>query len=242
MHTISQWAKHHVTAARLFIVLIKVCLAIFAWFLGKNLSASGVNLSIAILYTSLFVFLISFILYPRRVNNTLSKRSFYLRQKSCDFLLGASTFVCFIVMTNNSSFIQRILPSAYASALPTSEREKPKTAAEILTSLQTRDKSTLTKKEKRILRQEFKVQLKEHIKAKISGNKQKQNESLYILLTIIAAVGLLYLLAALACHISCSGAEGLAIVVGIVGAAGIIWGAVALIRSLSRKKRLREKG
>ncbi len=241
MYTLSQWAKHHLLAARLLIVLLKTSLAVLAWFLGKSLSENGVSLPVGILYSSLFVFLFALILYPQRSNSRLPKRVFYLRQKSCDVLLAASTFACFTVMVNNNTSLQYIFPYSYASALPAGKTEKPKTAAEILASLQTRDKSTLTKKEKRILRQEFKRQLKEHVKATISGNKQKQNETLYIILTIIAALGLLYLLAALACHIACSGAEGLAIVIGILGTAGIIWGAVALIRKISGKKRAREK-
>jgi hypothetical protein len=45
---------------------------------------------------------------------------------------------------------------------------------------------------------------------------------------------LLYLLAALACTISCNGAEGAAIVVGVVGTAAIIFLFVKLMKHLNR--------
>jgi hypothetical protein len=43
------------------------------------------------------------------------------------------------------------------------------------------------------------------------------------------------LLLALACEISCAGSDAGAIVVSILGLAGIIWGAIALIKSVKRK-------
>jgi O-antigen/teichoic acid export membrane protein len=93
--------------------------------------------------------------------------------------------------------------------------------------------------EKKILKKEFKKQLKLFAKAKILGQKQKADRSIAIILTIIAAVGLLYVVTALACGLACNGAETAAILVGILGFVAIIIGTVFVIRSINRKHRQR---
>ena len=56
-----------------------------------------------------------------------------------------------------------------------------------------------------------------------------------VTLSIVIAVILTFLLAALSCEIACSGAEALAIIVFISGLAGIIFGLVGVIKSINRK-------
>ena len=87
------------------------------------------------------------------------------------------------------------------------------------------------------MKQEFKLQLKKYIVAKLSGDKEKANQTGAIILTIIAAVGLTFLLSALVCELSCSGADAAAVIIGILGLAGIIWGTIAFIKYLKRKQK-----
>ena len=65
-----------------------------------------------------------------------------------------------------------------------------------------------------------------------------------IILTVLVALGLAILVAALSCSISCSGSEALAVIVGIVGYAAIIFLTVVIIRSIVRnakKEKAKEK-
>jgi hypothetical protein len=57
----------------------------------------------------------------------------------------------------------------------------------------------------------------------------------------LAFLGLLYLLSALSCSLSCSGMEGLAVIVGLGGLVGLIIGFVAVIKSIFGKKRKKGK-
>jgi threonine/homoserine/homoserine lactone efflux protein len=80
-----------------------------------------------------------------------------------------------------------------------------------------------------------------YAKATVKHDKADQSHALAIMLTIIAALGLAVLLSGLACSISCNGSGTLAIVILIVGTAGIVWGAVALIKSFSKKDKSKKQ-
>jgi hypothetical protein len=139
-----------------------------------------------------------------------SKDLSYIRQKSCDFLLAASTFCMLLCLANKNTGSVYFSPSASASSGINIKETKKPTAAEILASLAYRDKSTLTRSEKRILKQEFKTQLKNYAIAKLSGNQAEGDRAGLIILAIIVALGLLYLVAALSCGIACNGSGGVA--------------------------------
>jgi hypothetical protein len=138
-----------------------------------------------------------------------------------------------VCITNNQLY--RVTTPSYASS--SIAISKPPTAEEILASLKYRDKKTLTKQEKKILKQEFKKQLKVFGTATLSGNKKDADNAILIILTIIAAIGLTILLSALVCSISCGGADGLAVVVALLGLTAIIWGSIAVIRRINRGPR-----
>ena len=58
-----------------------------------------------------------------------------------------------------------------------------------------------------------------------------------ILLTIVVALALLYLVAALSCSIACSGAEGLAFTVALLGTGGVVFLTVVVIRRILHRRR-----
>lgn len=132
------------------------------------------------------------------------------------------------------------LPQAYASipaAVPADSLLYKNPAAQtLLMQFEAGEKTTFTRKEKRILRKELNHQLVVYAKAAATGNHEKQSNAALIILAVLAAIGLLMAVAMLACSLACSGAEAAAILVAILGTAGVIWGTVAIIRSASRKK------
>lgn len=231
MRKISLWAKHHRAPAIVLIVSIKIIVALLAFYLGSTLLKLDRHIPISVLFFSIGTLVIAVLGYPSRWATNLTKNQFYIRQKTCDFTIAASAFLMIATVTNNNLPIPGTAITADTHAASFS---RTPTAEEILASLKYRDKSTLTRQEKRILKEEFKKQLKVYVVAKIKGQKDEASKALLIALTVIAAVGLLYLLAALACSLSCNGSDAAAVIVGILGTALIIWGAIALIRRIAR--------
>ena len=229
MRKISLWAKYHRFEAVVSIVAIKIALAVIAFYIGSALLKMNFHIPVAVCIIALIVLVVAAWIYPSRRLTHFSKKQFYLRQKSCDFIIGACSFAMIGSLVNNNL----PMPGAVSFASNVITITTP-TAEEILASLQYRDKSSLTRQEKRILKEEFKKQIKIYAVAKVTGNKDNASKAVFIILTIIAAIGLLTLLAALACSLSCNGSDAAAVIVGILGAAAIIWGTIVLVNRISR--------
>src|SRR6185503_15859954 len=218
MRKISLWARHHRPAAIASLVVIKLLLAALAYYIGSALLDLNIHIPFFVLVSTMAIFLLAALLYPSRRRHGASKRQRYTWQKSCDFAIAACSFVMIATLVNSNGAVSGITDS-FASQVTTVETP---TAEEILASLKYRDKSTLTRHEKRILKDEFKKQLKLYAVAKVTGNKDGAGKALLITLTIIGALGLLYLVAALACTLSCNGSDAAAVVVFILGLAAVV--------------------
>jgi len=241
MRNISCWARQNKVKARLTLIILKLLLACMAYFIGSNLSELNIILPELTGITAVFLFVLIAVIYPARHKSRLSKKLFYIKQKSCDYILAASSFLMMIFFTNNRLYTLTD-PAPSFAIMPAVVNIDPPTAEEILKSLEHRDKKSLTRQEKRILKQEFKKQLKVYVKSKITGKKDEAAKALLIVLTIIGALGALYLVAALSCSLSCNGSDAAALAVAILGLVGVIWGTVAIIRRISRgpKKKIAE--
>jgi hypothetical protein len=106
------------------------------------------------------------------------------------------------------------------------------TAAEILLSHRTGN--DLTRSEKKILKHEFVKQVKSYVTEKAKGNDELALKIFLTILTLAAAVGVGFLIAGLACSLSCSGLGGLAVLVAVFGLGGIIFGSVKMIKAISK--------
>ncbi|HET6994928.1 MAG TPA: hypothetical protein VFI06_08090 [Chitinophagaceae bacterium] len=230
MKKISLWARHHRFIAIISIAIIKLLLAFIAAYLGLLLLGMNIRLPFTVFFFALLLLIIAAIAYPSKHITRFTKKQFYVRQKTCDFIIAACSFVMIGTWVNTN------LPVTIntAAAATTATTITP-TAEEILASLQYRDKSTLTRQEKRILKAEFKNQLKVYTVAKLKGQKNDAAKAGLIILTIVAALGLLYLVAALACSLSCNGSDAAAVIVGLLGLALVIWGTIAVIKRITRK-------
>lgn len=227
MKIVSQWAYHHVQSARLLIACIKILLAALAYYTGALLYKMAVILPSGIIYlTAMVILLIVIAVYPDRKKSTLSKKLFYARQKACDFILPCCSCLVIITTVNNADLVP-----GYRSVYGV-DIVKNKTAAEILTSGKTRGQ--LDRKEKKILKKEFYNQLKNYAAAKITGDEAAAGKAAKIILAVVAMVGLLYLLAALACNLSCSGSDAAAILVAVIGFTGVIFGFVLVMKRIHR--------
>src|SRR5678810_406597 len=242
MLKLSLWGKNNPWKARVIIIFSHVILFQLAWFTGNELVSIGIYLPGYLKYLIVLISFLTFITYPSAKNKSTYKIvSYYTHQKTCDFLLSLSTFGMVVCLTAPGENISTFFPDIHASTLPSIEKSKTKPkAAEILASLEHRDKSTLTHSEKRILKKEFKKQIGIYIKAKITGDKEGSGHAGLIILAIIGALGLFFVVSALACSLGCNGSGTGAIAVFVLGTAAIVFGLLAVIRAIERKGKKQE--
>jgi len=230
MRKLSFWAKDHPVYARIIIVFSHITLVWMAYFLGRQLSASGIVLPLFWTYFLMTAFFVVVACYPYKKN---SKN--YFKRKLCDFIVTGCSFfltVCFTTLLDKPFTLYQ---TANAAAEVKPSPYKYGEAKRLLEQFEKGEKTKFTGKEKRIIKKEFKYQLLQYGKAKLIGNKSEEGQALAILLVCIAAVGLFFLVGSLACGIACNGSEAAAWIVFILGTAGIVWGTIAAIRAIKRK-------
>lgn len=231
MRSLSLWAKYHVVSARILIIISHGLLSWIGYFLGTRLSQSGVALSPLWTYFLIAVFIVTGALYP---SGRSSKN--YIKRKLCDFIVVACGFLLTISVVNNINRSSAIYQTAEAVIPVNPSSYKYAEAKKLLEQYEKGEKTNFTLKEKRVIRKEFKYQLLRFAKAKVAGNKNDTGDAAAIVLVCIAAAGLFFLLIGLACSLSCNGSEAAAWAVFILGTVAIVWGSVAIIRSINRKR------
>lgn len=234
MRSLSLWAKHHYVQARILIVLSHVILFFVALFIAFRLSAMGILFSPLWIYFFIAVFLATAATYPpsRSVQN-------FVARKWRDFVIAASGFILVILTVTALDKPFSTSSSLYAATELPGKGFRYAKAEKLIRAYQAGEKKHFTLREKMIISKEFKYQLWRFGQAKITGRQSEAGDAALIIVACVVAVGLLFLLAALACNISCNGQDALAVIVGVAGTAAIIWGLVAVIRAIKRKKKKR---
>lgn len=212
MKRISFWASKHKMPTRIFIVLAYIPLNFLAIYLGSLLAESNFFFSPSFIYSVFILFITTVFLY----NNRFS----YYKRKLADFTLGLLTFLGICYYGNQVSNQTPVFPfSGLTVAVSLSNHSKLK---------ETKEANPFKEK---ISKKEFK-NLKKNIR------EQKENGSgknvLLIVLTILLALGLLYLLAILSCSIACNGSEALAWIVLLFGTFGIVFLTFRIIRRIKK--------
>lgn len=229
MKKISTWALYYPKQARLLMAFIKVVLFFLALYIGNLLSDLNVHFSKTSLYLVLLLFFTAVITYPdKRKKKACFEYSFYIRQKVNDFLVALSSFFILILAFNTNLFL-KIQNPAYASAIVTNSNNV------VAPSLNGKQKK-LSAKEWRQLKAKFKKELKRIMLGKPDENGAGTNKGWKLALAISAGVVLTALLAALACAIACNGSEVLAVILLAVGLGGVIWGLIAWIKSIYKRR------
>ncbi|MEP6726043.1 MAG: hypothetical protein ABJC98_09520 [Bacteroidota bacterium] len=239
MIKLSLWAKGHPAKARTVIILMHIVLNALAVYTGFALMQLDISMPAVFVYVTILLFFTAVLLYPRRhcKNVYFNKRQLYSIRKSCDFTLGICSFIFVCFAANNYKNDANSIAAFTAEAASFLKGGEKPTASAILASLSFRDKKTLTGSEKRILKAEFRHQLKVYVKAKLTKDDEAAAKSVFIILSIIGAIGLTVLLAGLACNISCNGSEAAAIILFIVGLSAIIWTLILVIKTIKRHKK-----
>jgi hypothetical protein len=180
------------------------------------------------------VYAFAFIAYPRKKEKGMA---YYRKQKTCDLLLAGSTFFMILYLGNHpeQAFHYRSPFTSAMASIPVtpgdSVQRSYKPISVFAKSMKGEDGKLLKWKERKKL-------LKEQVNAiKKSGGMSKKAQTGLIILSVIVALGLLALVGALACNISCNGSEVAAVIVGVGGAALVIFLLILVIRKLSGKKK-----
>ncbi len=239
MKRLSAWAKGDKKTARFLIVISFIVLNILGVFTGVLLGDLGIDMSYDIFLSFSIICLAALLIYPSRRlrKEKLTARAFYIRQKSCDALLVATTFCMIVFLGNRPEMLSNYFPAAHASvttshSLPKDSSAKAyKPVREFSAAMKDENGKLLKWKERKKL-------LKEQVRAiKKSTDMSNGGKAALIVLSVLVALGLVLLVASLACELSCSGSEAAAVLVGIGGTALIIFLLVITIRGILGKKR-----
>lgn len=223
MKKISIWAKHHVLLTRIIICIIHLLLILIAFYLSDNIQFNFSNSTLILIG---LIITGALLLYP------FAKRISYAFQKIILFITSTCFFLitCFCIQQNfNLPFSQQSL----SAVVVLKDSSNKQTAAQIMQSLQYRDKKTLTKSEKRILKKELRKEIKAYKKLP-KANRPTAQDALLIFLIVLSAIGLLFGLSILVCGISCGGVPALAIIATLFGMGGIGVALYFIIRKLHR--------
>lgn len=243
MKRLSLWAKSHKQAARISIVISFMLLTVLGIITGRLLSGLGIVLSSAIMSFFIAGYLLGIIAYPSKSlkGKKISAHAFYIRQKSCDLLLAGSTFCMLIFLSNRPDRLFNGLLTIHAASIPIVPASKDssiktyKSIRDFAASLKDGNGKPLAWKLKKQL-------LKEQVRAiKKADNMSKGDKAGLIILSVIVALGLLFLVGALACNISCNGSEGAAIVVTVLGAGLVVFLFILALRSINGKKKIKAR-
>jgi membrane protein implicated in regulation of membrane protease activity len=233
---LSFWAKKHKWASRFIIVFSFIMMNVLGIITGYLFNSLNVAFSSFVLFSTILVFLLAWFKYPskKKTTNAFEKDRSYIMQKTCDLVLIGSTFIMFVFFGNSQSspinyFV--LTSSANTFSVPKDSTKTYKSLDEFKKMMSDKNGNPLKWKERKKL-------LKNQIKAiKKADDMSDGGKVALIILCVLLALVLAYGVAALSCSLSCSGAEGAAVVVAILGAAGIIFLTIALIRAILKKSK-----
>jgi hypothetical protein len=232
MKNLSRWAKTHPRQARLILILAHVCIAFGALTCGFLTYFADIALPTWLPILLANSFFIAYFFYPKKGTTQGWFQYSYLRQKSLDFILSTSYALLIVAGLNVWLFstIDGSINQAKASPILTAQHLKPAGLDE-----KTAKKHKIT--DLKASFQELKTAIKTYkAEQKAAGNSAAGGgKGWLIALTILGALVLGYVVTALACGIACSGQEGLAWALLIVGWGSIIWLSIILIKKIARK-------
>ena len=236
---LSFWAKNHRPAAIAIIAAAKIALGATGFYFGIWAALEGIAVPVETkwLLAAIAISLIG--AYPaRHLKKRLGRAAFYRRQKRVDFGLALFGFVFLFFAGNlapgwvNAPQITPTSTDKVSSAFSSLEKKDATTAAEF--SAKPTVKKSKTGFVKRWLIAKAKVRAEKAIKrlAHVAEDSDGAVKVLLSFLLVLAALGVAYLVAALACTLSCNGQEGAAALVAILGAVGIVLGLIFGFRAI----------
>jgi hypothetical protein len=205
--------------------------------IGILLSDLNISTPASAMLVCCSIYMIGIAAYPSRAEKgkKINAAILYLKQKSCDFILAACSFFMITYVSNHPQVLFQQYPvlNASVSATPSLPKDSTIKAFRSINGFS----ASLKDENGKILKwKERKKLLKDQINGiKKSNDISKDGKAVLIFLSVLVALGLLFLVAALSCDLSCSGSDGLALLVGVGGTALIIFLLVLAIRAINGK-------
>ena len=229
MKNISRWAKAHPTASRILIALSHVFIVINSLIIGSMVFALNVGELkwCVVIFANLFFIL--YVTYPKKGVKVFLQEYSYKRQKLYDFSLVV--LYSFVIASGVNNIFTFSSQDTYSTAKSTFtfisyRREPPK---EIFPEQSVDTKKSLRETIK------YKVKVLANYLREPGGNPKGDGAKvLLFFLSFLLVLLLGYGVALLACNIACSGAEGLAWVVLILGWGGLVWLEIILLRRIGK--------
>jgi len=243
MKKISTWAKNNKWFARILVITCHILLNVIGIITGILMNELDVNIPSAALPFFIIVFLIGIIFYPLKAEKRAQpdRHLNYTSRKRWDFMLAASTFLIILYIGNHfdnplKNYSGIYAATSSASSLPGDTTIKSyKKIAGFNASLKDNDGKTLKWKERKKI-------LKEQLKGiRKSGDLSKGEKVALTIVSILLALGLLYVVAALACGLACNGADAAAWLVLIGGTAVVALLLVIAMRAIYNNRKSRRK-
>jgi hypothetical protein len=237
MHTISGWARDHKWTSRFLIIGIHIVITLLALYIGRTLQDLSFPFSQSVFWVAMLLFIATAACYPdKRTKKAYASASvYYIHQKTCDFLLPVFTFlmVCFIGNSPANLVLSSFTSQGSSLMQPAGNENPVKIAEDVKPGARS---LKLSRTERKALIRKLKTQIKQAFQ---QGNEQKKNRGTKIALVVLASLvslGLLYLVAALACSLSCNGSEAGAILVLVFGISGVVTLFIVVIKAIFKVK------
>lgn len=221
MKQLSYWAKINPHRARFLIILIYILINIAGLIAGSLLWASGIQLEESFMFMLAVTVVSLYIVY--------TEKAIYYKKKVFHGLMAVCTF---LIITFFGNQLQNPNPQLFF--VKTTQAVTHITYGEQHSSIE----PSTSKKEKRLQKQETRKLLK---KLAVQNDRSKGTKIFLIILTVIVALALLFLLAAISCNIACSGVEAVAILLALAGTFGIVFGAIRIIQRILGKERKKKR-
>ena len=223
MRNISLWAFRHKRVTRLLFIIVYALLNLTALFFNEVLLDAGVVIPLYLSYLLCIPFLLALVVYPSKKEKYRFK-NFYVLQKTMDGVLATLSF-CLVVCAIN----QHMQAPKYFSYTPVSAAEPSLKPGKPLQHIKARVKQySFVLKHWKQLKKNYQLLRNEYRQAAGSDKVAA------IILVSLLAAGLLLLIAGLSCNLSCSGNEGAAVAVGILGTGLVVFLLVIAIRRINR--------
>jgi hypothetical protein len=221
MKQISSWAWQHKKAARALIIVSYLLLNAMGFAVGSTTGPLPSWLS----WLVLVPFLVALVLYPSK-NQKNRYVNFYRARKTADLVMVTASFLLIVSAGSRYDVVQPHVSQQAAIASMQAPAVKKPGGKKF--SIHLGSKGFFARHWKKIKTgvQEIRTALRQ------PGGAGK---AALVILTILGALLLLYIVAAISCSVACSGAEGLAFTIALLGTAGVVFLTVVVIRRIMNR-------
>lgn len=240
MKKLSLWAKHHKWQARLIITIAYLVLIFLGIITGFLLGDLRVTIPYWIMYVFILMAVFAAYYYPGRrpaKADWAKKNAHYRRQKTCDGLLVAATFLMVMCIANEPrhsfrySFFFNPVNAASVSVMPKDSARNSYLPMKAYQNSMQDDAGNLLKWKER------KKRIKTQVKAIRKANDLTDGQKIaLILLAVLIGLGIGFGIVALSCNLTCGG-SALGSVALVCGVGLLILAFVLVIKKLSGKKK-----